>query len=584
MTTRISIVYERTYGTINIQTSYPNNTTITAHINSPGMRPVEAKLKSHDGKINWVSQPLPTGTYTVTYESPPNYPQTPPDTFTLHSGERKILFPQLSSKGLLHVTANIPNAIFFLRSIQDTKVWQGAGREYSFFDIPSGTYILSFSTQEPDYYLPPKEMRVILNELENKEIQANFQIAGRLTVSTNLPQSKVTIQELGGQRKTTQDVINGNSKTFTLPEGRYRITLATPQDASTQQAALVPPEPATTTVRALNTDEINLTFTEPSAPAETPKPPPPPVVKQPVTIPPLTTVDIPAGQAIIGAASSQDAVNELPAKTVNISAFSIGIYEVTNAQFAAWLNQAVTAGDVVYIPEDDNRGEVIDRLGRILFRTFENDPYSQISAQHQTVGNPIFMPIGGKDSYPVIDVSWYGATAFCKANNCRLPTEAEWEKAAGMAPQEPGQPLKKFIFGFGRDQIDRSWANYKESNNSLSNFKVLTTPVGFYNGVNILPLDINAPMSQQTHLAKSPYGAFDMSGNVWEWVSDWFDDAYTENMSDKDPQGPASGTKKIVKGGCYDSLADGVRVTERLALPLDHTDSYTGFRIVAAGK
>jgi formylglycine-generating enzyme required for sulfatase activity len=105
---------------------------------------------------------------------------------------------------------------------------------------------------------------------------------------------------------------------------------------------------------------------------------------------------------------------------------------------------------------------------------------------------------------------------------------------------------------------------------------VLTTPVGFYNGINTVKKD---SLSIQTKLAKSPVETFDMSGNVWEWVEDWYDETYYKNMPQDNPKGPSSGSLKVVKGGCYDSLADGVRVAERLGLLPQYSDQYTGFRI-----
>ncbi|MEI8365903.1 MAG: formylglycine-generating enzyme family protein [Parachlamydiaceae bacterium] len=293
----------------------------------------------------------------------------------------------------------------------------------------------------------------------------------------------------------------------------------------------------------------------------------------------IISAHIPAGKAMIGAVSSGNPTNELPAKTVDLAAFSIGIYEVTNAQYSTWLNDAIKNGKVVYVAEADQRGQVMDMQGYLIFKTFEADPYSQIFIHQRSIGAPQFLPVAGKDNYPVVNVSWRGAVAYCQDNQCRLPTEAEWEKAAGMEPEVLGKPLKKYLYGFGSDQIDRTFANYKISDSPIQNFQVATTPVGFYNGVNLLPLNLNHSEQQRTHLAKSPYGAFDMSGNVWEWVADWYDAGYIANMSDTNPQGPLSGYSKVVKGGCYDSLAEGVRVTERLGLPLEYADAYTGFRV-----
>ena len=290
------------------------------------------------------------------------------------------------------------------------------------------------------------------------------------------------------------------------------------------------------------------------------------------TINPPAMIDVAPGKAIIGAVA--DGSNEQPQKIVTLKGFSIGTYLVTNSQYATWLNAASRKEAIKYISEADRQGQVIDTEGHLIFKTSNADKFSQITLDGDT-----FIPVKGKESYPVINVAWDGAVAYCKDNHCRLPTEAEWEKAAGMAKETPEEPLRKYLYGFGSDTIDRTFANYKEKTTPLERFHVLTTPVGFYNGVNDLPADENNREQQRTHLAKSPYGAFDMSGNVWEWTADWFDPAYTTNMSDADPQGPSQGSLKVVKGGCYDSLADGVRVSERMGLSLNYTDAYTGFRV-----
>lgn len=290
------------------------------------------------------------------------------------------------------------------------------------------------------------------------------------------------------------------------------------------------------------------------------------------------TVLVQAGKLILGDPFKDSQQNELPQRIVKISGFYIGTYEVTNAQFAQWLNKAWSEGKIIFHSEPSKRGQITDLEGHLLFKTLESEPHSQIYT-HTTSQGPHFLPMFGKHNFPVINVSWYGAQAYCKGYNFRLPTEAEWEKAAGMENTAPGEPLKKFRYGFKSDSIDKTWANYRDTDKRIENYQVLTTRVGFYNGINKLEKSAENPQELTTHLAQSPSGAYDMSGNVWEWVGDWYDDEYYKNMPEDNPQGPAQGVEKVAKGGCYDSLADGVRVAERIGLPPDHTDPYTGFRV-----
>jgi len=549
-----------------------------------------------------------------------------------------------SSESSVHVIANAPEAIFFLRSAKDSQAWKGVGREYVFSGLSSGTYTLSFSTENPDYFIPPKEIHFYLNRSENKEIKVTFQIAGKLVINTNLEHSQVLIKPLNRHQNTNQDEMMTNTKTYTLPEGKYLIRLFQTPSQSGRISHFIAPEPVEIEVKAFQTEELSMTYHEGAAlpPAKQPRTvvtsnipmasftlyttkedtdtvvghysgkfvqlnlspdehyklvfdevpsyrTPDPIelqidakIQTPIRINYTSlqeTVRVPAGKAIIGDAGTDEKINELPAKIVMISAFDIGTYEVTNAQFASWLNQASKEGTISYITEPANHGEVVNNDGELVFKTFENDPFSQISTQSHSTDNPTFTPLPGKDSFPVINVSWLGAKMYCQDNKCRLPTEAEWEKAAGMDQTPPNTPLKKFRFGFGKDEIDSSWANYKSDEIAALHFQVLTTPVGFYNGMNFLPLSVLNKNQIRTHLAISPYGAYDMSGNVWEWVEDWYDSAYYKNMSDVDPQGPVQGTERVAKGGCYASFANGVRVSERLGLPLNYADPYTGFRV-----
>ena len=635
----VDITYQRTYGYLNIKTNFPDPNGFDIIIRPPEGQTLQFSVKSKDGKISWQSPPLPTGIYEVQYGLPDTFQTMPPQLIRVQRGEHVILRPRFVGAGILRLTANIPEAIYILRKSDNSQAWRGGGSEFIFKELKAGSYILTFTSENPGIFIPPDEMQFTLSDFENKEINTAYHLAGSLIIHANIDKSTVNIKNLNGLGQTLKEEIN-RTKTLTLPEGRYRLVFESPKNGKESK----PPEPIDVEIQPFRTQEINATFTFKEVPEITEKytqliiasniseagfiiqkitdsskesighfngksvavPLSPsqnyeivfdnvPNYKEPdieivnlaageqktiqVTyIPARQTKFVPQGRAIIGD-PNPDPTNARPAKTVEISSFSIGVYEVTNAQFAAWLNEALKERNIVYVEEADNRGQVLDLAGRLICKTFEGDPYSQISAQTHSLNKPSFIPMPGKDSYPVINVSWYGAAAYCKDNNCRLPTEAEWEKAASMAPEKPGEPLKKFRFGFGRDTIDKTWANYKDESRTIDYFQVLTTPVGYYNGINLLPLSFASKGQEKTNLAVSPYGAFDMSGNVWEWVSDWYDSDYSKNMTDKDPQGPSNGTEKIVKGGCYDSLEDGVRVFERLGLSPNHTDAFTGFRI-----
>lgn len=267
---------------------------------------------------------------------------------------------------------------------------------------------------------------------------------------------------------------------------------------------------------------------------------------------------VPSGIAIIGDPFTDNPQNERPPHEENISVFDISIYPVTNGQYAEWLDQALKAKKVV-AGDAQRPGYFLSPEGEILCKTFDANPNSQLTVQQN--GKEIYvLPIPGKENYPVIEVTWKGAMAYCHDKGYRLPTESEWEKAGGMSLPKDNQIGTRYKYGFGQNTIDRTWANYREKETPSSG-QVLTTPVGFYNGVNTLPLTTQDRTAKQTHDAKSPIGAYDMSGNVWEWVAD------------------RQGESNIAKGGCFDSLAEGVRVSERLLLPQNHSDIFTGFRV-----
>ncbi len=227
----------------------------------------------------------------------------------------------------------------------------------------------------------------------------------------------------------------------------------------------------------------------------------------------MTLLYVPAGEFKMGAADSdsQATAGEKPQHSVYLDAFWIDQIEVTNAMYA----KCVTAG------------------------ACQAPSSTKSSTRASYYGNSQF------DNYPVIGVSWGDATAYCEWAGRRLPTEAEWEKAARGDDQR--------TYPWGNDAPDETRLNY--------NMEVKdTTRVGAY------------------PTGASPYGALDMAGNVWEWVADWYGENYYATTPDRNPTGPTSGKYRVLRGGSWDDEAPYVRASGHGGVIPVMRDVIIGFR------
>jgi formylglycine-generating enzyme required for sulfatase activity/uncharacterized caspase-like protein len=253
----------------------------------------------------------------------------------------------------------------------------------------------------------------------------------------------------------------------------------------------------------------------------------------------MTLFYVPAGEFTMGD-TAQDAIrvcqqfesncksdsykDESPPHAVYLDAFWIDQTEVTNALYA----KCVQAGAC-------------------------KPPASIKSYTHKSYyGNSEF------DNYPVIYVSREAARTYCAWIGRRLPTEAEWEKAARGTEQR--------IYPWGND-FDGTRLNFcdkncpgEQSNKSFDDGYGDTSPVGQY------------PQGA------SPYGALDMAGNVWEWVADWYDKTYYADSPSSNPIGPNTGKEGIWRGGSWVSFGDSARTTMRFNYDPNYANVIIGFR------
>jgi formylglycine-generating enzyme required for sulfatase activity len=224
-------------------------------------------------------------------------------------------------------------------------------------------------------------------------------------------------------------------------------------------------------------------------------------------------VFVPAGNFTMGSSAGNS--DELPVHTVYLNAFYIDKYEVTNAQFKSFID----AGGYTTQAYWSAAGWSARTSGGWTLPNYWTEDWT-----HSGPAWP---------NFPVVGVSWYEAEAYSNFAGKRLPTEAEWEKAAR------GTDQRTYPWG---NSIDGSRANYYNSGDPYDNS---STPVGFYDG-RLHP----SPLFQTTN-SPSPYGAYDMAGNVWEWVADWYQSNYYSVSPSSNPPGPLTGSLRVLRGGAW---------------------------------
>jgi formylglycine-generating enzyme len=248
---------------------------------------------------------------------------------------------------------------------------------------------------------------------------------------------------------------------------------------------------------------------------------------------------IPAGDFLMGAADAEE--DERPVHRVFVSEFYIGRFPVTQDDYARFVRAAG------YQPPAIRALPLIAGSGRdLLFR--------ELAAPYAWSGD---QPPAGHGSHPVVLVSFEDALAYCEwlsrelGRTVRLPTEAEWERAA-----RAGTDGLRYPWG---NEIDPSRGNYLID--AANKRQRGTRPTGTY--------------------APNAYGLYDVCGNVWEWVSDWYGADYYGMGDARDPRGPDSGGMRIVRGGSWvnDDVAM-LRCAYRHKVPPDTYAYSVGFRIV----
>jgi formylglycine-generating enzyme len=285
------------------------------------------------------------------------------------------------------------------------------------------------------------------------------------------------------------------------------------------------------------------------------------------SVQPLRWASVPAGSFAMGTDDPRGYPEdgEGPVHQVHTSGFDMAVHAVTNDQFAAfveatghtttaerWGSSFVFAG---LLPDDfpPTRGVASAPWWRLVEGSSWRHPFGPHS------------DLAGLSDHPVVHVSWDDAVSFCAWSGTRLPTEAEWERAARGGLEQQHFPWGSHLEPDGRHRMNVFQGTFPAQNTGADGW-IGTCPVGTYpaNGM----------------------GLHETTGNVWEWCADWFaSDTYGVSLGDGsglDPRGPATGRARVMRGGsylCHESYCWRYRVDSRSSNTPDSSAGNIGFRV-----